>query len=301
MLKYGFFNSVNGDRTYDADDISNFFFNLISDGVFVNPSASLQVTAYSGMTVAIEPGYGMIKAKYITNDSPFYLTLDSADPTNPRLDRIVLGLNYADRSITAYVKKGTAASSPTAPVLTRTAGVLWEISLATISVSAGATAITQADITDDRGNSELCGYVTGMIQQIDTSALFAQFTAAFYQWFNNLTESLTVEVSAQCFTETYTTTVANTITIPITLDSFNASLDSVAVYISGLRLTPQADYTVSGSTITLTNAISEIGTVVVIDIIKNGTQSPEIEPVSAMLVAESAGDSIIGNAQKEEE
>lgn len=301
MLKYGFFNSVNGDRLYDADDISNFFYKLISDGVFVTPSTSLQVTASSGMTVSVAAGYGMIKAKYINNDSPAYLTLDSADSTNPRLDRVVLGLNYANRAISLYIKKGTAAATPTAPTLTRTAGVLWELSLATIAVSAGATAITQANITDDRGNSELCGYVTGMIQQIDTSALFAQFTAAFYQWFNNLTESLTVEVSAQCFTETYTTTAANTITIPITLDGFNASLDSVAVYISGLRLTPQADYTVSGSTITLTKAISKVGTVCVIDIIKNAVQAPSgAVPTNATLLANPAGTSVIGNATFEE-
>lgn len=301
MLKYGFFNSVNGDRLYDADDISNFFYKLISDGVFVTPSTSLQVTASSGMTVSVAAGYGMIKAKYINNDSPAYLTLDSADSTNPRLDRVVLGLNYANRAISLYIKKGTAAATPTAPTLTRTAGVLWELSLATIEVSAGATAITQADITDDRGNSELCGYVTGMIQQIDTSALFAQFTAAFYQWFNNLTESLTVEVSAQCFTETYTTTAANTITIPITLDGFNASLDSVAVYISGLRLTPQADYTVSGSTITFTKAISKVGTVCVIDIIKNAVQTPSgAVPANATLLANPAGTSVIGNATIEE-
>lgn len=301
MLKYGFFNSVNGDRLYDADDISNFFYKLISDGVFVTPSTSLQVAASSGMTVSIAAGYGMIKAKYINNDSPAYLTLDSADSTNPRLDRVVLGLNYANRAISLYIKKGTAASSPTAPVLTRTAGVLWEISLATISVSAGASGLTQADITDDRADSSLCGYVTGLVQQIDTSALFAQFTSAFYNWFNALTQSLTVNVSAQCETFTYTTTAANTVTIPIPIEGFNENTDSIAVYVSGLRITPEIDFAISGSMITLTKAISEIGTVVVVDIIKNGVQSPEIEPVSAMLVADSAGDAIIGDAQKEEE
>ena len=299
MLKYGFFNSVNGDRLYDADDISNFFYKLISDGVFVTPSTSLQVTASSGMTVSIAAGYGMIKAKYINNDSPAYLTLDSADSTNPRLDRVVLGLNYANRAISLYIKKGTAASSPTAPALTRTAGVLWELSLATIEVSAGASGLTQADITDDRADSSLCGYVTGLVQQIDTSTLFAQFTSAFYNWFNALTQSLTVDVSAQCETFTYTTTAADTVTIPIPIEGFNENTDSIAVYVSGLRITPETDFTISGSMITLTQAISEIGTVVVVDIIKNGVQSPEIEPVSAMLVADSAGDSIIGNAQME--
>lgn len=299
MLHYGFFNSINGDRMYDADDISSFFYKLISNGVFVNPATSLKVSASSGMTVSIAAGYGMINAKYINNDSPAYLTLDSADPTNPRKDRIVLGLNYANRNITLYVKKGTAAATPTAPSLTRTAGVLWELSLATITVSAGATAITDANIHDDRADTSLCGYVTGMIQQIDSTDLFSQFTAAFYAWFNNLTESLTVNVSAQCFTETYTTVAANTITIPISMQGFNSSADSVAVYISGLRLTPTTDYTISGSTITLTKAISEIGTVVVIDIIKNAVQSP-LGIVNAALLANPTPPAIIAVAEMEE-
>lgn len=299
MLKYGFFNSVNGDRMYDADDISSFFYKLISNGVFVNPANSLNVSASSGMTVSVAPGYGMINAKYVNNDSAAYLMLDSADPTNPRKDRIVLGLNYANRNITLYVKKGTAAATPTAPSLTRTAGVLWELSLATVSIPAGATAITDANITDDRADTSLCGYVTGMIQQIDTTGLFSQFTAAFYEWFSTLTESLTVNVSAQCFTETYTTVAANTITIPISLQGFDANADSVAVYISGLRLTPTTDYTISGSTITLTKAISEIGTVVVVDIIKNAVQSP-LGIVNAALLANSTPPAIIAVAEMEE-
>lgn len=36
-VKYGFFDSVNGDRKYSADDISNYFLKLISNGVFLTP------------------------------------------------------------------------------------------------------------------------------------------------------------------------------------------------------------------------------------------------------------------------
>ena len=40
-IKYGFFNSVSGDRKYNADDISNYFLKLISDGVFATPATCM--------------------------------------------------------------------------------------------------------------------------------------------------------------------------------------------------------------------------------------------------------------------
>lgn len=296
MLKYGFFNSMNGDRTYDADDISSFFYKLISNGVFVNPSTSLQVMADSGMTVTVSEGYGMINAKYVNNTSPLYLTLDSADPTNPRKDRVVMGLNYANRNITVYIKKGTAAADPAPPALTQSVGVLYELSLATIAISAGNSAITQADITDDRPDSNLCGYITGMIQQIDTSTLFAQFTAAYNEWFENLTETLTLDVFIGRETNTYITSVPNEITIPIGISDFDSSQDTLSVYVSGLRLTPEIDYSISGSNIVLTTAISLAGTVIVFDVLKASAVNSGSTPVNTAILAHSAGNSIIGTA-----
>ena len=69
MLKTGFFNSVDGDRKYSADDLSSFFVKLISDGVFPNPSNNLKVVAKSGLTVTVKEGFGFIKAKYAENTS----------------------------------------------------------------------------------------------------------------------------------------------------------------------------------------------------------------------------------------
>jgi hypothetical protein len=262
MNKFGFFNSVSGDRKYDADDISNFFFNLISDGVLANPADNLKVVQRSGMTVSVEAGYAMIKAKYYKAESANVLTIDPADADNPRIDRVCIGLNYSARNLSLYVKKGTAAASPTAPELTRTAGVLWEICLAEIAVGAGATAITTADIADKRADTTVCGYITGLIEQIDTTDLFAQFTAAFYQWFDSLTQSLILDVSVVTKHSVYTTTAANEITIPIGISDYDPTSDALSVYVNGLRLIPDVDYTEGVTTITLANAISEAGTVV---------------------------------------
>lgn len=282
MNKYGFFNSVSGDRKYDADDISNFFYNLISDGVLATPSTNLKVSAYSGMTVNVGAGYAMIKAKYFKAETDNRLTISAADSTNPRIDRVVIGLNYAARNLSLYVKQGTAAASPTAPALTRTAGTLWEIALADIAVAAGATAITAANITDTRPDTTLCGYITGMIDQIDTTELFSQFTAAFYQWFDNLTETLTVDVSVVTKHSVYTTTAANEVTIPIGISGYNPTNDALSVYINGLRLIPDVDYTAGDTSITLTNAISVIGTKVFFEALVNAATPPE--PSAELLV-----------------
>jgi hypothetical protein len=275
MNKFGFFNSMSGDRKCDADDISNFFFNLISDGVLANPADNLKVVQRSGMTVSVEAGYAMIKAKYYKAESANVLTIDPADADNPRIDRVCIGLNYSARNLSLYVKKGTAAASPTAPELTRTAGVLWEICLAEIAVGAGATAITTADITDKRADTTLCGYITGLIEQIDTTDLFAQFTAAFYQWFDSLTQSLILDVSVVTKHSVYRTTAANEITIPIGISDYNPTTDALSVYVNGLRLIPDVDYTAGDTTITLTNALSLTGTTVFFEALVNAATPPE--------------------------
>lgn len=276
MDKFGFFNSVGGDRKYDADDISNFFFNLISDGVLATPASNLKVSAFRDMQVQVGAGYAMIKAKYYKAEADNALTLDAADPTNARIDRVVLTLNYAARNITLNVKKGTPAQSPTAPALSRTEGVIWEIALADIAVAAGATEITAADITDTRPDTTICGYITGLIDQIDTTDLFSQFTAAFNAWFASLTETLTVNVSVQMRRGVYTTAAPDEGVIPITVPGFDPATDTLAVYINGLRLIPGVDYAEGATTITLTHAISEVGTKVFFEALVDAVSTPNV-------------------------
>lgn len=196
-INYGFFNSVGGDRKYNADDISNYFLKLISNGVFATPANAMQVTASAGMTVTVSAGWGFINCKWVENTAPYMLTLDAADVVLNRIDRIVIRLDAsnATRSIVIAVKKGQLNSEPTPPTLERVAGGVWELSLAQIAVDAGATEITQADITDERGDTELCGYVTGLIDQIDTTGLFIQYNAAFNAWFEAIKGQLSEDAA----------------------------------------------------------------------------------------------------------
>lgn len=269
-IKYGFFNSVDGDRKYDADDIGNYFLKLISDGVFATPATAMQVTAVSGMTVQVAAGWGFIKCKYLNNTAAAQFTLANADVVLNRIDRVVMRLDTANRTMSLAVKQGTAASTPTAPALTRVTGGVWELSLAQIYVGAGVTTITQANITDERADTSLCGYVTGLIEQIDTTNLFAQFTAAFNAWFTNVQESVTSTTIITRYSNTYTTPSNDSVsTIAIGISQYNNALDVLNVYVNGFRLCKGVDYTESSGSITLTNALDVAGTVVEFEVLKS--------------------------------
>lgn len=269
-IKYGFFNSVDGDRKYDADDIGNYFLKLISDGVFATPATAMQVTAVSGMSVQVAAGWGFIKCKYLNNTAAAQFTLANADVVLNRIDRVVMRLDTANRNMSLAVKQGTAASTPTAPALTRVTGGVWELSLAQIYVGAGVTTITQANITDERADTSLCGYVTGLIEQIDTTNLFAQFTAAFNAWFTNVQESVTSTTIITQYRNTYTTPDSTSVTtISIGIPQYNSALDVLNVYVNGFRLCKGVDYTESSGSITLTNALDVAGTVVEFEVLKS--------------------------------
>lgn len=156
MFRYGFFNAVDGDRVYNADDLSQFYYGLISDGVLAAPTTSLQVTASTGMSVSAASGRAMIRCKYFINTADCVLTAETADDTDPRIDRIVLRMDAQNRNFDILCRKGTAAASPSAPALIRN-GSVFEISLAQIRIPPGATEITQEMILDERGDTNVCG------------------------------------------------------------------------------------------------------------------------------------------------
>lgn len=268
-LKFGFFNSVNGDRKYNADDISNYFLKLISNGVFATPSNAMQVQASADMTVNVSAGWAFINCKWLENTAEYPLTLDAADVVLNRIDRIVLRLSESPRTMGIYIKKGTPASTPTPPELARTKGVIWELSLAKISIHAGTTAITQAMIADERADTGLCGWVTGLIDQIDTTNLFAQFTNAFNTWFSEIKDEVQSTTILRQYTSRYVTLSENEDNIPIGIPQYTENLDTINVFVNGMRLKNGTDYIINDTDIVLTTALSVVGTPVDIEVFKS--------------------------------
>ena len=187
----GFFLSMNDasgnpDRVYLADQFADYFASFISNGVYADTMNELQVVALASpdMKVNVSSGKAFTNGYWYKNDSLYELPIDIADGVAPRIDSIVVRLDYSERDTYVAVKKGTPSASPVVPTLTRNADA-YELQLATILVSAGATSISQSMITDTRPNKDVCGWVTGVVDQIDTTNLFAQFQAAFDEAYEN--------------------------------------------------------------------------------------------------------------------
>lgn len=177
--KSGFFDAhlVNGeyDRVYLAESFARYFASFIGNGVFGGKSNELMVqqNATADMSVRVMPGQGWINGYWYENDSELSLAIDVADGVLSRIDLIVLRWNNSERVINLVIKKGTSATNPSAPIIERSAD-MYELKLAQVHVKAGATKITQADITDTRLNNEVCGFVHGVIDQFDTTAFGKQ-------------------------------------------------------------------------------------------------------------------------------
>lgn len=154
------FNSivVNGvaDRAANAENLAAYLAGFFSDGVIMQSNTALQVAVDSGMNLQILAGTGNIKGKTILNTTAASITIEAASATLKRIDRVIFRLDENNRLMEFGVLKGTAASSPAAPALTRSGGI-YEMCLAEVLVPAGATSILASYITDTRNDSSMCG------------------------------------------------------------------------------------------------------------------------------------------------
>ena len=186
-ITYGFFNAIQQsdgtyDRVYNSDQISDMFEGLVSDGVYESIDDAMIVTAAGGMNVQVGTGRMVIDGKWLKNDSKFDLTLASSHMQLNRWSAIVVRLDRSNRLIEIVEKAGTAATSPAKPTMTNNDSIV-EKCLAYVYVGAGVSQISQTNITDTRANTSLCGWVTGLIEQVDTSKLYLQWQTAYEEFY----------------------------------------------------------------------------------------------------------------------
>lgn len=180
------------DRAENSEMFALIFAKLITNGVLAKPADCFQVLAASGagLTVEVQPGFGMINGRFAYEVAKTTLTLEAAPTQYSRLDRVVLRCNYLERLIEIIVKTGTPAATPTAPELLQPAsGDYYELGLATIQVAANQTALTQSAIIDTRADSSVCGYVTQLIDHLDTEVFFSQFNQFYAEFVEKSNQS----------------------------------------------------------------------------------------------------------------
>lgn len=279
----GFFDAINYDRTYSADDMNKPYSRVIADGVFATnqgtPSTDLQVvSAGTGMEISVQRGQGIFASKWFESPSAIIITVPPNTTFYPRYDSVIVQIDKRSSGRVGNIvyRTGTPAANPQYPPINTVANVV-EYPLAYVYVAAGATAINNDAITDLRGSAS-CPWVTGLITQVDTSTLWAQYQAAYMQQFaqfttdyqnytseqreaweefvQTLTEELTVNTNVILFSSVYTATGSATV-IPINIPSYNPNTDILQVFINGLLAVENTDYTVNSNNqnITLTTAI----------------------------------------------
>lgn len=272
-LSYGFFNSLNNDRLYNAEDIGRYLQGIISSGVYADKSSNLQVLSTGGMGVAVQAGRGMFDYHYLDNDEPYPLTL-TVGSSLARYDAVVVRLDLTERKITLELKEGTPAATPDPPALTRTSTVK-EYMLAKIYVEKMTTSITQGEITDTRADTSVCGWVTGVIDQVDTSTLFVQWQTAYEAAYaamlakiadeqaalDDFMAALTEDLNVLTYIQEYTNVVtleAASATVTIGITDYDATVDVLLVNVGGL-VWQKSGYTVNGTgssaTVTFTSPL----------------------------------------------
>ena len=263
-----FFNSIYDndtqtyDRTYNAEDMTSYLDLLVGNGVFPNPSTQLQVRASSGMNVVVGAGSGWINGHKMVNTADMIVSVDASDVLLNRIDRVIFYVDFNSRNMGIAVKKGSVAQNPVAPALQRDTA-RYEMSLAEIQINKQITEITTAMITDTRGNSNLCGFVQGLIQQVSTTTLFDQWQAAFNEWFEEAKSQFQAGKSFRKLEGVCVTQEANEsrFNVKTYVPHYSFVYDILEVYVSGIHLNGN-EYTISNNYITLETPIEEPNTVV---------------------------------------
>ena len=179
----GFYNSLNGDRKYDAIQMSQIFDGIVNDGVYMSIGDHLNVTPNAGMTVSVGTGRAWFNHTWTLNDAILPLTLDDAEVIVNRIDAIVLEVNAERETRNNEIKivKGTPATVPEKPTLVNTDDV-HQYPLAYITVDHDVTEITASMIENAVGTSAT-PFVTGIIETINIDTLVAQWGAQWTEWF----------------------------------------------------------------------------------------------------------------------
>lgn len=194
-VTFGFYNSIDHDRVYNASHMSSIFNGIIKDGVFMSIGTALQVTPGTGLSIVVGVGRAWFNSTWTDNDSPLTLPVSLPDLVLPRIDTVVLEINATDevRANSFKIIEGTPATNPVPPVLTNTS-TIHQYPLANISVPIGITEFTPAYIVNKIGSSQ-CPYITGILSTINTDGLVAQWEQEFMDWFDEMKDQLSVDAA----------------------------------------------------------------------------------------------------------
>lgn len=197
--KSSFFDSTADDvRAYPAREFAEYFSRFVGNGVFMGGTSLSATASGEDANIKVNIGHGWINGyHYSVYDEALTLRVEPAT-TQDRIDRVILRLDISTpvRAIKALIVQGLPHANPVPPDLVRS-GNIYDLSLAQIRVVANTSVILPENITDERLNNQVCGIVTALIDQADTTTIFNQFqawldtkTAAYQQQWRDFMETV---------------------------------------------------------------------------------------------------------------
>ena len=246
--------------TYSAEDVATYLCTRTS-GVYAKDS-NFAVSITGTRQITIAPGlawinYDDFKGVSVCSREDTVLTVPDADNTLNRVDRVVLQFDTSSNLTAIRLKTGTPAVAAQPPDILQNHNQ-YELGLCTVSVPAGSSVVTAADITDTRADEAVCGVMRDGVTGIPTAQLQAQALAIMTQLSTELHTKLDVLDAAIASVESgsfYTKEQADAkFGTPYTLPP--ATADQLGGVKVGDYLDIAADGTLSGKTLYDTIAAS---------------------------------------------
>lgn len=176
------------DREYYASEFAKYFSLFIGNGVFANPVNQLKVVAAtSGLKVILKEGWAFINGYWYHNDADKELPFAVNSGNSNRIDSVKIRFNANTRKVTGlYFESETTVTRSEA---------FYDLKVAEVTVEPSSSGISDERITDTRGLTDVCGFVTGLIDLTDTGDLFQQYDTIFNNWFSTIQSTLSGDVA----------------------------------------------------------------------------------------------------------
>lgn len=194
-IKSGFFNSLNHDRVYDADDINSVFDGIITDGVFGNIGKRFVVTPGSGMSVNVGTGKARFHQIFVENDANLVLQIPQSDVLLNRIDAVVIRVDrtMSGRTGNIVVLKGMPSQNPIAPTLSND-NQIWDMPIAYINIKANVNKVNSSDIQYLVGRNTT-PLITAPMQTVNVESYVGKMEGQFSDWFSNLKDNLSTNAA----------------------------------------------------------------------------------------------------------
>lgn len=166
------------DRSYLSKEFMEYFSLFVGNGVFASPVNQLKVGPGTGRNIIVSTGWAFINGGWYHNDTELSLPVPVNGSSTNRTDSVRIRYSSADRKISAVLVTGETG-------VTR-GDTVWDLEIAQLILTPGFTTVQEMYISDTRPNEDVCGFVTGLLEVVETKDLFSQFQGIFDNWFDTV-------------------------------------------------------------------------------------------------------------------